>query len=183
MAEERQNAFGARQINVQLDEKQLKDAIRQFARIDTDGDGRLSREEFRDGLGSLGMDVEFAAILFNAFDTNGDGNISKDEFLTAMAVMLHPDDTEQQVSMAFDAYDTNKDGKLDLQEITQVIRAMFAAMVKLGIRKVNAEPTPESAAAGLFRAMDVDAKGYVTKENYLWLARENPDLLKKIGLG
>ena len=106
----------------------------------------------------------------------------KSEFLASMAVMLHPSDMEEQVSMAFDAYDTNRNGRLEMDELHNVLSAMFSTMCKMGIRDEALEPSVESAAA-LYRHMDREEKGYVTKEDYLRLAKSNPEMLKRLGLG
>ena len=163
------------------DEAAAREALKAFATMDRDGDGELNREEFRSGLGTLGMDPEFCQILFNIFDRNRDGTIGKGEFVTSMAVMLHPSDHEEQIAMAFDAYDRNKDGHLHLAELQAVIEAVFATMEKMGIRDEHADPA--RTAEDLYRHMDADNKGYVTKDDYVRLATANPDLIKKIGLG
>ena len=162
-------------------------AVKSFMAMDLDGDGYLSIEEFRSSLGLLGIDDSFAQILFNSFAKaehhDRDGFINRSEFCASMAVMLHPTRVEEQVSMAFDAYDLNHDGKLSLEELESVITAMFAAMVKMRIRRPDEHPTAALAAVDLFRHMDAEDKGYVTKEDYLRLATTNPELLKKLGLG
>jgi Ca2+-binding EF-hand superfamily protein len=80
-----------------LDGKMLKDVQASFAHLDTNHDGLLSLEEFTAGLGLLSMNAEFATIIFNAFDRSGDGMIDRREFVTAIGVMLHPEDMERQV--------------------------------------------------------------------------------------
>ena len=167
----------------QLNDAAAREALKNFAAMDSDGDGQLSAEEFRTGLGMLGMDQDFAHILFSSFDTDRSGTINKSEFLAAMAVMLHPTDMEQQVSMAFDAYDLNRDGRLSLEELEHVISAMFGTMVKMGIRDEVAEPTAIAAATELYRQLDCEGKGHVNKEDYLRLATTNPEMLKRLGLG
>lgn len=163
------------------DDKAMREALKSFTQMDINNDGQLSLEEFRSGLGTLGMEKELVHILFNSFDKNGDGTIDQREFITGMAVMLHPDDTDEQITMAFDAYDTNKDGKLQLEELERVILALFGTMERMGIHDCRADA--KATAEELYRHMDMDGKGHVTKEDYLRLAKANPDLLKKIGLG
>jgi Ca2+-binding EF-hand superfamily protein len=157
---------------MQLNDKQLREALDNFTAMDKNGDGALSRAEFREGLGMLGVDDDFSSILFNMFDAQGTGSIDRSAFLTSMAVMLHPDEIEMQVGLAFDAYDLNKDGKLDLAELTQVVAAMNSAIAKMGI--VGDSESPERIAEELFLQMDRDGKGYVTKTDYLQLAKANP---------
>ena len=116
-----------------LDEKALRGMMVNFQQLDRDNDGRLSREEFRSGLGMLGVDEAFSSMIFNSFDTGGDGWIDRREFMVAMAVMLHPDNLEGQIDLAFDAYDLNKDGKLELDELRQVIASVYSTMEQMGI--------------------------------------------------
>ena len=133
-----------------LDEKALRVAMQNFAQLDRDNDGRLSREEFRSGLGMLGVDKAFSTIIFNSFDTGGDGWIDRREFLVAMAVMLHPDNLEDQIDLAFDAYDVNKDGKLVFDELRQVIASVYATMEQMGISG-EAYTNADKVAHELFR--------------------------------
>ena len=117
----------AAELNVAgFDDKSLRSALKNFSQLDRDNDGRLSREEFRAGLGMLGVDKTFSTIIFNSFDTGGDGWIDRREFLAAMAVMLHPDNLEAQIDLAFDAYDVDKNGRLEFDELRQVIAAWRA---------------------------------------------------------
>ena len=164
-----------------LDDKALRSALQNFRSLDHDNDGRLSQEEFREGLGMLGMDPTFSSLLFNSFDTGGDGYIDRREFVAAMAVMLHPDNVEDQIDLAFDAYDVNKDGMLTYEELRDVIASVFSTMEQMGI--ANDQHNPEVVANELFHNMDRGAKGYVTKEDYLHLARTHPEHLKQVGLG
>ena len=85
---------------LQLDDAQLRAALENFSSMDKNGDGLLSRAEFREGLGMLGVDEDFCSILFNMFDTQGAGEIDQRAFLASMAVMLHPDEMELQVGLA-----------------------------------------------------------------------------------
>ena len=50
-----------------LDQRALREATANFRRLDTNGDGKPSLQEFRHGLGLLGLSPSFATILFNAF--------------------------------------------------------------------------------------------------------------------
>ena len=52
-------------------------------------------------------------------------------------------------------------------------------MAKMGIREDGADP--RVAALEMFRHMDAEEKGFVTKEDYTRLATTNPDLLKRVG--
>ena len=160
------------------------DALKRFASLDRDGNGVLTREEFREGLGPMGLDEGLVDIIFNTFDVNGDGQINQAEFASAMAVMLHPTSVEEQVTMAFNAYDTDKDGRLSIAELESVIRSIFSTLHKMGIRDTEDHAIKtKRAAEELYRQLDTEGKGFVTKEDYVQLATANPELLKKLGLG
>lgn len=50
-----------------------------FAKIDTDGDGKISQGEFESTLGKAGVDKQSADALFSKLDADGDDSISKSE--------------------------------------------------------------------------------------------------------
>ena len=157
-----------------LDDATLRRVLTNFQALDKDGDGHLTPGEFREGLGMLGMDEGFCRLVFDTFDTQGDGRIDQREFVTNMAVMLHPGvvelarQLEGQISLAFDAYDVNKDGKLTEGELRQVIACVFSALDKMGLTN---EHSSEDVADELFKQLDADGKGHVTKADYVRLAR------------
>lgn len=54
-----------------------------FAKIDTNGDGQISKSEFETALGGVGVDSSTADSLFAKLDTNDDGSISQSELASA----------------------------------------------------------------------------------------------------
>lgn len=50
-----------------------------FAKLDTDGDGKISKGEFENALGKAGVTTSSADKMFNEIDANHDGNISQAE--------------------------------------------------------------------------------------------------------
>lgn len=55
-----------------------------FSKLDTNGNGSISKSEFEKALGQAGVDSPSADALFSKLDTNGDGSISQGEFTKAM---------------------------------------------------------------------------------------------------
>jgi len=54
-----------------------------FAKIDTNGDGQISKSEFETALGGVGVDSSTADSLFTKLDTNDDGSIGQSELPSA----------------------------------------------------------------------------------------------------
>ena len=54
-----------------------------FSKLDTDGDGQISKSEFETTLGNAGVDQSSADALFGKLDANGDGSISPSELSQA----------------------------------------------------------------------------------------------------
>ena len=84
----------------------------QLARVDSDGDGKVSRAEYRAWMGRG----------FRAMDVNGDGVLQPQElppgtsFRRGQALTLA--EHEARVNARFDLQDVDGDGFLDVQELT-----------------------------------------------------------------
>lgn len=72
-------AFAGITLDASAQEKKKQDPEKVFARKDTNGDGKLSKEEFTKGA----KDAAQAEKAFGAKDKNGDGSLSKEEFAAA----------------------------------------------------------------------------------------------------
>jgi EF hand/EF-hand domain len=55
-----------------------------FSRIDTNGDGAITKQEFEQALGAGGTNIAAADDVFNKLDTNGDGTVRLDELKSAL---------------------------------------------------------------------------------------------------
>lgn len=54
-----------------------------FAKLDTDGDGQISKDEFSAAASKAGADSSVADAVFNKIDANGDGSVTQDELTKA----------------------------------------------------------------------------------------------------
>ena len=54
-----------------------------FGKLDSDGDGAVSKSEFEGALGQSGVDTSSADALFSKLDQNGDGSIDQGELTSA----------------------------------------------------------------------------------------------------
>jgi len=55
-----------------------------FARIDADGDGKITKDEFEEALGAGGTNLERADDVFGKLDKDGDGKVSLNELASAL---------------------------------------------------------------------------------------------------
>jgi len=108
----------------QVDENRTKYLRDVFFRFDTNGDGLLSLDEFRDGLAHAGvteLPADMEDILESA-DVNGSGKIDYSEFLAAsFDRTCHIE--EDVCWSAFRLFDSDGDGKITSAEVLKVLNA------------------------------------------------------------
>jgi Ca2+-binding EF-hand superfamily protein len=137
------------------------DPSKLFSKLDADGDGNVTREEFVAGRPDHVSEKE-AGKLFDKLDKEGSGSLSQSQFETAlkeagppppppgMAAGAPPADGKggSNSNQVFDELDTNKDGKVSMSE---------------WLAGKPAEVSEEDATA-MFEAMDTEGTGSLTKE-------------------
>lgn len=158
-----------------------------FARLDADGDGKVTQEEFATAMtkrqgasGQADPNRPDPAAIFQKADTNADGSITLDEFKTAMAQMrpagghhgqraggpppgpppagANDGDGDDDSGKVFDKLDTNHDGVVSMAELLAAVQAP------------GADDASGSTSAGgtadfekLFKAVDADGDGSITQ--------------------
>ncbi|MCZ6786347.1 MAG: EF-hand domain-containing protein [Planctomycetota bacterium] len=144
-----------------IEQAEWKGRPEMFKRLDSDGNGAISKEELRDSMkrmGRRGREGRAAETVMRRFDKDGDGKVSRDEW--------------QLNAKLFDRFDINGDGFIEADEV----------MTKGPGRGPRGKPDPEafmkkfdkdadgkiSAAelpnARFFAEMDADGDGFLTVE-------------------
>jgi Ca2+-binding EF-hand superfamily protein len=137
---------------------------RLFERLDTNGDGKLDKDElaagqklvrqrFGPGAAAAKEQVDrFVTRTLEQFDTNKDGKISKDE-------------ARGRLAENFDRLDANKDGFLDKEELRRAA-AMFLGAPGNPPAAGDRPARPEQPALQVpdFDALDRDADGRLTRD-------------------
>jgi len=125
-----------------------------FARVDANGDGRISRNEWR-------YDVE----AFRRADRNGDDALSRAEFVNA--------DTDMDLEDRFEYLDANNDGRIERSEWHSSPDA-FRWLDRdrdgvLSRREVRGDESTRQSDQ--FRDLDVNSDGRVTRDEWQWSRR------------
>lgn len=129
---------------------ELKHVRKLFESFDTNGDGRLSFEEIKQGLLLLetGLQISPEEIMKNC-DLDKNGFVDYSEFLAGVA-STNLEITKKKLKIAFDAMDTDGSGKLSKAEIKQALVGM----------------TNERSVMELVREIDSNGDGEIDFEEF-----------------
>ena len=138
-----------------LEQQDAADALTMFAVVDLDGNGAVSKEEFRDYLAQYSYTESASTKIFTALDANGDGEISLDEF-KELAILANeapaPELVEQvdaEANVMFDTIDVNGDGEISAVELQCHLRS-------LGYTQI--------ASDAVLRTLDSNSDGVLSRE-------------------
>jgi calcium-dependent protein kinase len=114
-------------LAMQLTNKQLQGLREQFLQMDTDGNGRISKEELAMSIamsapgGGAAEDVRsFVESVFDSLDTDGSQEIDYTEWLAA-ALEESLFQSDEALRAAFRIFDTDGDGSIDHHELGRVL--------------------------------------------------------------
>ncbi|CAL1134794.1 unnamed protein product [Cladocopium goreaui] len=103
----------------QLDTSKLDGLNEMFKRLDTDRNGKLSMQEFKEGLRQV-LDPESIEKMVDALDMDHSGSADYSEFI-AGCLDAHTDLIESALSHVFHVFDINGDGKISLKELSSIL--------------------------------------------------------------
>jgi len=112
-----------------------------FKRMDKDGDGNITKEEFFANPRLERLPEDKRGKLFSRLDGNGDGSLSKEEIRDMRK------DAEQRAKEEFRTLDTDKSGGLNFAELSE--GEFFSRL-------------PEEKRRQIFNRLDTDGNGEIT---------------------
>jgi calcium-dependent protein kinase len=92
----------------------------QFIGVDTDGNGRISKEELQKSFGSEDVNCRWVEEMFDAIDTDGSHEIDYTEWLAA-AISENELRSDQAILAAFRSFDADGDGYIDAAELSRIM--------------------------------------------------------------
>ena len=137
-------------VDADIAEEDLNDA---FGRLDYDGDGSITHDEFRAGLRRIGVELPIGTVkeLIRTFDANDDGMIEWQEFVHEFGTQPHQlqalllaqgQKTEARgevLNCIWKQVDADGSGALDKDEVRQVLVLMGRAEDEIDIDAAMAE--------------------------------------------
>jgi serine/threonine-protein phosphatase 2B regulatory subunit len=106
-------------------ESELHKLHRRFVKLDKDGSGTITADEFL-SIPELAGNPLLTRIIA-IFDTNKDEEIEFNEFVNALATFTNKDDIEGKLRFIFQVYDIDNDGFISNGELFQVLKMMVGS--------------------------------------------------------
>lgn len=136
----------------------MEEVKKVFDKFDKNGDGKISCDELKDILHSLGSGTSSEEVkrIMSEVDQDGDGFINLQEFANFHLGGSSSDDSQsskKELRDAFDLYDLDKDGLISANELHEVLK-------RLG------EKCSMGDCSKMISAVDTDGDGHVNFEEF-----------------
>jgi calcium-dependent protein kinase len=158
----------------QINDIELGDLVDLFYKMDKNGDGSISLEEFQSGIAS--MNSKNAAEIekvFKTLDADSNGSINYTEFLAATIganVFLQ----EERLHQAFQLFDKNGDGKISVEEIKSVLGCipLFLAFYFLKTADPSFKETDDKIWKNLLKEADTNGDGVIDYSEFIFMMQK-----------
>ncbi|RCN51999.1 EF hand [Ancylostoma caninum] len=115
-------------LNILVDAYELRRLARRFKKLDIDGSGSLSVEEFM-SLPELQQNPLVQRVI-DIFDEDGNGEVDFREFIQGISQFSVKGDKNVKLKFAFRIYDIDRDGYISNGELFQVLKMMVGNNLK-----------------------------------------------------
>lgn len=111
-----------------FDAEEIKRLGKRFRKLDIDGSGALSKEEFMQ-IADLQQNPLVQRVI-DLFDTDGNGEVDFKEFIEGISQFSVHGDKEAKLRFAFKVYDMDRDGYISNGELFLVLKMMVGNNLK-----------------------------------------------------
>eukprot|EP01105_Mastigella_eilhardi_P002904 TRINITY_DN13757_c1_g1_i1.p1 TRINITY_DN13757_c1_g1~~TRINITY_DN13757_c1_g1_i1.p1 ORF type:complete len:184 (-),score=86.12 TRINITY_DN13757_c1_g1_i1:133-630(-) len=150
-------------------ETELRRLYRRFKKLDTDGSGTLTPDEFT-AIPDLKMNPLLGRLL-SIFDKNKDEEIQFSEFVTTLATLSNKGSQQQKLQFAFQIYDMDGDGYISNGELFQVLKMMVGS----NLNDVQLQQIVDKTII----AADEDKDGKISFEEFVKIINKNNDSISE----
>merc|ERR1712112_441672 len=156
-------------VNTRYDETTIQEWYKGF--MSDCPDGKLTPTSFMNIYSKCfpsGNATEFCDHVFRTFDSDKNGFIDFKEFLLAIDV-TSSGAPEEKLNWAFSMYDVDGNGWIDLTEMTKIVKSIYKMMGpnQIAAAQQQGYETPEQRAEGIFKRMDINSDGKVTRQEFV----------------
>lgn len=152
-----------------FDAEEIKRLGKRFRKLDLDGSGSLSIDEFM-SLPELKQNPLVQRVI-EIFDTDGNGEVDFKEFIEGVSLFSVKGDKLSKLRFAFKIYDIDRDGYISNGELFQVLKIMVGNNLKDGQLQQIVDKTIINA--------DTDGDGKISFEEFCAVVG-NMDVHKKM---
>jgi len=160
------------QESTNFSEEELQKLYRKFRKIDTDGSGTLSKQEFMDIKELQGNPLLERVI--DVFDENRDGEVQFTEFISSLAVFSQHGNDDAKLRFAFQIYDIDRDGFISNGELFTVLKKM-----------VGNNLTPEQLQQIVDKTIieaDKDKDGKISYDEFVQMIADREGITQKLSI-
>merc|ERR1711976_403886 len=160
------------QESTNFTEEELQRLYRKFRKIDTDGSGTLSKQEFMDIKELQGNPLLERVI--DVFDENRDGEVQFTEFISSLAVFSQNGNDDAKLRFAFQIYDIDRDGYISNGELFTVLKKM-----------VGNNLTPEQLQQIVDKTIieaDKDKDGKISYDEFVQMIADRESITQKLSI-
>eukprot|EP00012_Vannella_robusta_P005768 CAMPEP_0206206962 /NCGR_PEP_ID=MMETSP0166-20121206/15299_1 /ASSEMBLY_ACC=CAM_ASM_000260 /TAXON_ID=95228 /ORGANISM="Vannella robusta, Strain DIVA3 518/3/11/1/6" /LENGTH=176 /DNA_ID=CAMNT_0053627615 /DNA_START=39 /DNA_END=570 /DNA_ORIENTATION=- len=153
-------------------EDELQRLYRKFKKIDTDGSGTLSKEEFLEIKELQGNPLLERVI--DVFDENQDGEVQFTEFISSLAVFSQNGNDDAKLRFAFQIYDIDRDGFISNGELFMVLKKMVG-------NNLTNEQLQQIVDKTIMEA-DKDGDGKISFDEFVQMLADRESITKKLSI-
>ncbi|KAK9456611.1 hypothetical protein V1511DRAFT_456750 [Dipodascopsis uninucleata] len=145
--------------------------------------GQLTKAEFQKiykQFFPFGDPSSFAEYVFNVFDNDRSGTIDFKEFICALSITARGT-VEEKLLWSFQLYDIDNDGKISYSEMLAIVEAIYK-MVGTMKQLPEDEATPKKRVDKIFAAMDKNADGELTLDEFKEGSKLDPTIVSALNI-